>query len=315
MIGTLEGEKILSRKGNSAKINSTKRSKRFTVLGVTNLSRQPIMCVVIMEGKERNVFLESGIDPFHPFYESYAAAEDELKSNYTFFEDNYGPGNLFPGRLVCEFEGTKILTMVRYSEKGSITPDILTDILRTIDKLKIFKVYRDNGAMSFLLVDGHQSQFHTTFLQYITDEKHPWKVSIGVPYGTSLWQVGDSYQQNGRFKIALMNLKKQIIDKRIQLFYPELKLQGTDIMPIILHAWKVSFADVARNKEAISEIGLNPLNKNLLLLGELTRTITQSDKEEMDSLAIVTPEKLLLVQNNPGSNKQSHTDTATSSSN
>ena len=45
--------------------------------------------------------------------------------------------------------------MIRYSEKGSITGEILKDILQTIDELRLFKVYRYNGAVLFLLVDGH----------------------------------------------------------------------------------------------------------------------------------------------------------------
>ena len=46
------GKKFLTRKGDAAKINATRKSKRFTVLGITNLLGDPIMCVVIMEGKE-----------------------------------------------------------------------------------------------------------------------------------------------------------------------------------------------------------------------------------------------------------------------
>ena len=151
--GRFGGKKFLSRKGNVAKINSTKKSKKFTVLGVTNLKGNPVMCIVIFEGKERNVFLESGVDPFHPLFELYTAEEDHLNSNFSFFEDNYGPGQLFPGGPVCEFKGIKVPTMIRYSKKGSITPEILTNILRTIDGLQLFKVYRDNGATPFLLVD------------------------------------------------------------------------------------------------------------------------------------------------------------------
>ena len=94
-----------------------------------------------------------------------------------------------------------------------------------------------------------------------------------------------------------MNLKKQIIDKRIQLFCSKLELLPTDMIPMILYAWNVSFADVAGNQEVIAERGLNLLNKNLLLLEELLRTMTESDKIEMNSLGIMTPEKLLLVDN------------------
>ena len=77
--------------------------------------------------------------------------------------------------------------MIRYSEKGGITKKILTNILRTIDKLKIYQEYCDNNVIPFLLVDGHMSRFSNVFLEYITDPAHTWKVSIGVPYGTSLW--------------------------------------------------------------------------------------------------------------------------------
>ena len=152
-----------------------------------------MMCVIIYEGKERNVFVKSGIDPsMHPLYNHFDDCSVDEDNNFEFFENNYGKGRLFLGGPVCEIEGKKIPTMIRYSEKGSITPDILKDILKTIDDLEVFHTYRDNGAVPFLLVDGHQSRFHSTFLEYITDDAHPCKVSIGVPYDTSLWQVGDS---------------------------------------------------------------------------------------------------------------------------
>ena len=96
-----------------------------------------------MEGKERNVFLlESGIDPFQPLFEMYVHAGEEVRSNFSFFEEYYGKGELFPSRPVCKFEGTKIPTMIRHSDKGSISPEILIKILQTIDELHIFKVYR-----------------------------------------------------------------------------------------------------------------------------------------------------------------------------
>ena len=81
--------------------------------------------------------------------------------------------------------------MIYYSDKGTITGEILTDILHIIDKLGIFQVYRENGAVPCLLVGGHQLRFSALFLEYITNPDHLWRVSNGVPYGMSLWQVGD----------------------------------------------------------------------------------------------------------------------------
>ena len=56
--GAQGGTKYISRKGECPRLNSSKKSKRFTVLGVTALTGQPVMCVIIFEGKERNVLLE-----------------------------------------------------------------------------------------------------------------------------------------------------------------------------------------------------------------------------------------------------------------
>ena len=76
--------------------------------------------------------------------------------------------------------------MIRYSPGGGVTPQILTDILKTIDTLGVFHKEREEGVIPFLLLDGHQSRFSIPFLEYITDPAHPWKVCIGVPYDTAL---------------------------------------------------------------------------------------------------------------------------------
>ena len=52
-------------------------------------------------------------------------------------------------------------------------------------------------------------------------------------------------------------------------------LLTNNIIPMILIAWKVSFAEVIENKETFAERGLNPLNHNLLLLDILRRAMTQ----------------------------------------
>lgn len=185
--------------------------------------------------------------------------------------------------------------MIRYSEKGGITNEIITDILKTLDKLKVFQEYRSNNVVPFLLVDGHMSRFSHLFLEYITNPNHPWKVSIGIPYGTSLWQFGDSYQQNGRFKIAIFSYKKKLMDKRLLSFCSEIELVPTDIIPMIHYAWLLSFSDIAGNKQAILEHGLNPLNKNLLLLDSLCRTMTDYDCVEENYREYFNDEKLQMI--------------------
>ena len=73
-------------------------------------------------------------------------------------------------------------------------------MLKVIDKTEVFD--RTDGIAPFLLLDGHGSRFDLISLEYINNPANPWSVvGIGVPYGTSYWQVGDSSQQNGSFKM------------------------------------------------------------------------------------------------------------------
>jgi hypothetical protein len=39
-------------------------------------------------------------------------------------------------------------------------------------------------------------------------------VNIGLPYGTSYWQVGDSSEQNGSFKMNLTKNKNDLVAKK-----------------------------------------------------------------------------------------------------
>ena len=89
------GTKYIARCAETAKVNSTKKSKKFMLLGITTLRGDPLICVVVIEGKDKNPLIEAGVDLLHPMYSSYN--EDNTSSNFKFFEDNYGPGNLFPG--------------------------------------------------------------------------------------------------------------------------------------------------------------------------------------------------------------------------
>ena len=75
------------------------------------------------------------------------------------------------------------------SESGSITADILVCGLTILDELDVFP--RGSGITPFLLLDGHQSRLERKLLTYINNCDHRWKVCLGVPYGTSLWQLGD----------------------------------------------------------------------------------------------------------------------------
>ena len=89
--------------------------------------------------------------------------------------------------------------MCTWSEKGSMTNEILTKILETLDQLEFFD--RSTGIKLFLVLDGHGNMMvGLPFLRYINNPAHLWVACIGVHHGTSLWQVGDSAEQNGTYK-------------------------------------------------------------------------------------------------------------------
>ena len=118
----------------------------------------------------------------------------------------------------------------------------------------------------------------------MTDKQHPWMVCQGVPYGTSLWQVADSSEQNGSFKAASSHIKMEILKKRLDMMMDNPCILPTDIIPIVNYAWGQSFAKVKTNQKAIADHGWNPLNFNLLTSTQIVPTMTDSETMELQSI-------------------------------
>jgi len=230
--GHIGGAKYACEKGTVPQNKVQHTDKHFTLLGFTALTGEPVLCVIIIAGIQEKLNVESGIDPF--VTETFGDASDK-----DYFDRNFGPGKLFPGGPTCTFLGKDIPCMVRWTPKGSITSQILADALAHIDSYNVYE--RKNGRFPFLLLDGHQSRFEIPFLEYITDKEHEWQVCIGVPYGTSLWQVADSKEQNGSYKIALARSKKDFLEQKLSLFIDPPNLISTDIVPLVNKAWNASF--------------------------------------------------------------------------
>ena len=178
----------------------------------------------------------------------------------------------------CTYRGIEIPCLIRWTENRSITSSILCDILKELDHKKIFP-REEQGCKPFFFVDGHSSRFEVPFLQYINNKEHEWVVCIGVPYGTSLWQVGDAEEQNRLFKLNMSKCKQLLLRKRIDNNLSPF-LEPTDIIPIINYAWERSFAEVPSNQEAIAERGWLPFNRNLLLHPEIKASMTKTESIE-----------------------------------
>jgi len=146
--------------------------------------------------------------------------------------------------------------------------------------LKVFGVNGAAGILPFLLVDGHGSRFQLQFLHYINGMLHTWVVVIGVMYGTTLWQVGDSPEQNGSFNIESALEKREIVDWREMTMFQSPSVEPFDIISIVSRAWKKSFACVESNKRAIAERRWHPFNRNLMTYLIVRASMTKAEKED-----------------------------------
>ena len=69
------------------KINT--KEKRWTLLGLTSLNGEPVMCIIIFAGIREQAIYETGMDIF--------CEQEGVVSDEFYFKNNSGPGKRFPG--------------------------------------------------------------------------------------------------------------------------------------------------------------------------------------------------------------------------
>ena len=128
--GAVGGEKFVCAKGTAPKEITNTKDKHWTLIGLTALSGEPVMCVIIFAGEQPSTLLETGMDVF----------ADVVRNNddADFFENNSGPNKLYPGGPTCSFKGKEVPCLVRWTTKGSINGTILVEMLKTLDELGIY---------------------------------------------------------------------------------------------------------------------------------------------------------------------------------
>ena len=147
-----------------------------------------------------------------------------------------------------EVDGTKIPPFVTCSPHGGITSQILADMLKWIDTYYLQRA--PSSPTPCLILDGHSYRFELPLLSYVTHSEHKWYPLIGIPYGTSIWQVGDSVEQNGCFKMHQYDYKNSVLNKK-----RELNLKDTNLKK------QMRF-------QLLTTVGRNP-SQNWRLIGKL----------------------------------------------
>jgi hypothetical protein len=269
--GNIGGEKFMVASDQRALIRSSFSDCHFTVLGFTAGDGNPVCCVIILSGTDLKANHIMGVQPWIP-------VEGDVTEQLE--ENSGGLDKFYPFGPKCFHNGHEISTYVTISENGSITSEILTNVMRHLDT---YLQWDRTEAIPFVLLDGHGSHFGIDFLRYISDNNSKWTVCVGVPYGTHLWQVGDSAEQNGSFKMALIKAKQKIINEKARLRLP-CKLERQDIVGLVHRAWNESFAIVENNKKAIRNRGWGPLTYNILDHPELQ----QQKKNRIIEAAYIT---------------------------
>ena len=164
--GSNGGEKYLCGTQEDPYQSLSTKNRHFTCLGLTTLSGEGVMYVVIVQGKKRDILTETGID-----WNMLCNGDDELfdmdKSDiFRFFQSNYGKHKLYPGGPSCTFYGIEIPAFITFTEHGGIDGRILTEIFEQLDALAFYNDDRSNGRISFVLLDDHQSKFDLQFVRF-----------------------------------------------------------------------------------------------------------------------------------------------------
>jgi hypothetical protein len=152
---------------------------------------------------------------------------------------------------------------------------------------------RSTGLNPFLLLDGHGSPFDLEFLEYVMAADTKWHVEKGLPYGTSYWQVGDSSEQNGSFKMKLTKEKAILTSKKYNSGLA-FEIDKKNVVKLVKECWKSSFAKVESNKKAVLTRGwgARTLSYNVLLHKEIAATKNSSDISTIALSSTVEPSSL-----------------------
>ena len=256
------GEQFVCERGTVPRQQASNTDIHFTCLGFTNASGEAVMCGIIIGAGTLSVEQVLGVDVMAGTHDEVQTALNVIMDDNALLND-MKTNKMFPGGPTC-YVGDKVIPpFVTCNPSGGITSQILADMMSWLD-LHLQLPRHEGCPTPCILLDGHHSRLDLPFLSYVSDMNHRWNALIGIPNGTSLWQVGDSVEQNGCFKMHQYDVKMKILNKKREMGMLDTHLKKTDIIPIVNYCWDRSFARTMSNRKAIAMRGWNPLNYVLL---------------------------------------------------
>ena len=274
--GNIAGTKFVVERGTIPQMRACTNDHRFTLLPVTSASGNAVCCIVIFQSEleEVPIHWQSGIDIT---VEPVKGADGKIDAKL-----NLGEGKYYPGGPKCSYNGKVMDCLTFCSPSGGITGAILVEILKYFDKVELCPRV-SGGPIPVLIVDGHQSRLDPGLVSYINGEGHKWKVCLGVPYATTIWQVGDASEQNGNSKAEWYREKKIFLEWKYDHDLPS-SINPTDIIPLLNKMFHRAYNNKAANKKAVCDRGWFPPNCVLINHPALMDDITPKPTPTVDDL-------------------------------
>lgn len=225
--GHVGGQIYLSFAGKQIELASSKATSWFTVMGLTAATEAPVMCICILSGHELGIGDALGFD-----YQAIIKY-DNIKS----LQDIVAQVRLSQIRPPVPSAAKISLSFWPAHQRGEMASDILRRIHKRLDELDVF-TWIPNGPTPMVLYDGHDSRLQVKFLSCINQPNQfgspMWKAYIGLPNGTSKWQVRDSTEQNGTWKMAMTRRKDMLV-----LFKSRNRFQSLDLKDTMSYHWLI----------------------------------------------------------------------------
>ena len=120
------GQLLMCEKGETTQTKISTRGKHYTVMGLTSLTGEPVMCVVLFSREKPNALCELCLD--------LSAETFGSLDNPDYTQNNSGPGRGFPGGPTYNDLAKEVPCFCAWSEKGGVTSEILMSILASLDK-------------------------------------------------------------------------------------------------------------------------------------------------------------------------------------
>jgi len=211
--GNVGGEKFLCFAGGRPQQRANMKDAHFTVLGFTAATGEPVMCCIIFACKELEPMMVQGLDPFATW------EGDELD-----IEKKSGPGKRHPHGPQCIYNGITVPCFCACSESGSITGELLAEMIKFMDKKTYLIVLMGSHLFYYWMAMGADSNslFWSIYLMMLTNGRFASASPTALPIGK--WGIAPSKMGASKWPLLKQN-GSWSTKKKMQGYLEQLKKQ------------------------------------------------------------------------------------------